>query len=247
MPSSVPGPLTAADRLMLALETSGKVGSAAIGTWGNNGEMTILAEVWIEKEEEQAAVLMPRIHELLDRVGVAPEDLSGVVVGAGPGSFTGVRIGAATAKGISWALDIEFWAVSSLLGAALASSDEPMRPRMVLIDARGDRLYAAAYREVRDSVETLLEPIATTLGEVMNGLIPPGAVLMGDGAQRHRDLLESQGNPILPEREGRPSARGLLKAAATTPAAAPIEDVGRWNPEYLRVSGAERLWRAPQG
>jgi tRNA threonylcarbamoyladenosine biosynthesis protein TsaB len=230
---------------MLALETSGKEGSVAMGVWGEDGRMTVLAEAGIQDKEEQAAVLLPRIQELMSLVERGPDDVSGLVVGAGPGSFTGVRIGAATAKGLAWALGIELWAVSSLVGAALGSSEEPMRPRMVLFDARGDRLYTAAYREVRGTVETLLEPTATTVGDVLDGMIPPGSVLMGDGAQRHCDLLESQGNPVLSGEAGRPSARGLLRAVALSTGAEPLADVGGWNPEYLRVSGAERLWKAP--
>ena len=81
--------------------------------------------------------------------------------------------------------------------------------------------------------------------EVVDGQIPPGAVLMGDGVQRHRAILESLGNPILPEGAGLPDAGGLLRGLAMTPDAAPVRDVGRWNPDYLRVSGAERLWKVP--
>jgi tRNA threonylcarbamoyladenosine biosynthesis protein TsaB len=230
---------------MLALETSGKSGSVAIGVWEDGVGMSLLAETRMEAEEEQAALLIPRVEELLHSVGRGPSDLSGIVVGAGPGSFTGVRVGVATAKGMAWALDIEFWALSSLLGAAVASSAEPLRPRMVLFDARGDRLYAAAYREVRGAMETLLAPTATTVREVVDGQIPPGAVLMGDGVQRHRAILESLGNPILPEGAGLPDAGGLLRGLAMTPDAVPVRDVGRWNPDYLRVSGAERLWKVP--
>lgn len=233
-------------KLLLALDTSARDGSVAIGSWEEDGTLSVLAEVFIRAKEEHAAVLVPRIEELFRITERAPEDLSGIVVGAGPGSFTGVRVGAATAKGMAWALGTEFWALSSLLGAGMAASVEPLRPRMILFDARGDRLYAAAYRESREGVETLMDPTATTLGDVLDGMIPPGAVLMGDGARRHRDVLESEGNPVMPDPVGRPSARGLLKGLALSPAIEPVEDVGGWNPDYLRVSGAERLWKVPK-
>ena len=77
---------------------------------------------------------------------LAPLISAVLLVGAGPGSFTGIRVGVGTAKGMAWALGIPLWAFSSLAGAAAAVEVEPIRPRAVLFDARGDRLYAAAYR-----------------------------------------------------------------------------------------------------
>lgn len=238
-PSSMAG-------LLLAVDTAGKEGSLALARRGEAGEMEILASTRLRPQDEHAALLVPRIGELLKEVGSAFADLTGVVVGAGPGSFTGVRVGVATAKGLAWALGLEFWAFSSLAGAAMGLEEESLRPRLVLFDARGDRLYAAAYRMVHHGMETLLEPVATTVGEVLNGLIPPGAILMGDGAQRHVDLLEAEGNAILPLPLGHPSAPGLLRLLSMAPHTSPVQDVGGWKPDYLRESGAERLWKTKE-
>jgi tRNA threonylcarbamoyladenosine biosynthesis protein TsaB len=237
--------------LFLAIDTAGAEGSVAIGIRSGKEDpaqarslrMEVLARTGLQAEEEHASLLLPRVRGLLEEIGAGAEELSGVVVGAGPGSFTGVRVGVATAKGLAWALGIPLWAFSSLAGAAAEVEGEPLSPRLVLFDARGDRVYVAAYRAPRGVWETLLPPRASTVGEVLDELIPPGALLMGEGALKHRALLEGAGNLVLPLPAGRPSARGLLRLLAFDPDAAPLDDIGRWEPDYLRESGAERMWK----
>jgi tRNA threonylcarbamoyladenosine biosynthesis protein TsaB len=236
--------------LFLAMDTAGEEGSVAIGLRPGPKDagsaarpMEVLARTSLGADEEHASLLVPTIRDLLEEVGAGPADLVGLVVGAGPGSFTGIRVGAATAKGLAWALKLPLWAFSSLAGAAAEVEEGPLRPRLVLFDARGDRVYAAAYRVAHDSLETLLAPLATTVGELLDELIPPGALLMGDGVLRHQALLEGVGNPILPLPAGRPSAAGLLRLLSLDPGAAPLDNAGRWEPDYLRESGAERMWK----
>ncbi len=237
----------------------------AAGGSGREGEeprragLEVLARTSLSREEEHAALLIPRIGELLEEVGAGREELEGIVVGSGPGSFTGVRVAAATAKAMARALGLPLWAFSSLAGAAAGEGSEgsafpggsPPRgsllPRCVLFDARGDRVYAAAYRVAHGSLETLLAPLASTVFEVLEGLIPPGSVLLGDGAVRHRDLLAGEGHTVLEPPAGRPSAAGLLRLLELLPHARSLEDPGRWEPEYLRASGAEQMWTARKG
>jgi tRNA threonylcarbamoyladenosine biosynthesis protein TsaB len=180
----------------------------------------------------------------LEEVGARPGHLTGIVVGAGPGSFTGVRVGAATGKAMSWALDIPLWAFSSLAGAAAGVLDDPVRPRLVLFDARGERVYAGGYRVLAEELETLVSPRATTVGEVLENLIPPGAFLMGDGAVRHRDILEGAGHRILSSPSGWPSAFGLLRLVSLDPGSGRVSQRSLWEPDYLREAGAARMWQA---
>jgi len=262
------------DGLLLAMDTAGREGSAALATpmGGDPGRLQVLARISLRAEEEHASLLVPRIQALLEEVGAGRKELSGILVGAGPGSFTGVRVGAATAKGFARALNLPLWAFSSLAAAAvedgftretggedhpvragdwsgdrLSSDFDTLRPRCVLFDARGDRVYAAAYRLTERRLDTILEPQAATLAEIMDGLLPPGALLMGDGALRHRALLEDAGHPILPPPFGQPTADGLIRILSLQPDAPPLEDPGRWEPEYLRASGAERMWKTRKG
>lgn len=251
--------------LYLAMDTSGRVGSVALGELrhppdapgiprdpGNPDptaslRLNVLSRASLEEREEHASLLVPRIRETMDEVGAGKEELVGLVVGAGPGSFTGVRVGAATAKGLSRALSLPLWAFSSLAAAAAALDRSSLHPRCVLFDARSDRIYAAAYLMKETGTETLLEPFATTVGELLDGLVPPGALLMGDGALRHRALLEEAGHAVLPPPAGAPEARGLLRMLTSTPGASPVEDPGRWEPEYLRPPGVERVWKTSRG
>lgn len=282
--------------LLLAMDTSGREGSAALAApvGGDRHGLEILAVATLRAEEEHASLLVPRIQALMEEIGVHRGELSGILVGAGPGSFTGVRVAAATAKGFARALRLPLWAFSSLAAAAVndgtaggggagsegedrgeeTAGDESMRasrspprtvagdrsarrtgaepdpasPRCVLFDARGDRVYAAAYGIDDGELRTLLEPRAATVQELLeDGLLPPGAMLLGDGALRHRALLEEAGHAVLPPPLGQPSAVGLIRLLALGPGSPPLEDPGRWEPDYLRASGAERMWKTRRG
>ena len=233
--------------LILAMDTSGQEGSAALARLGPSpGSLQVLASRMLRPEEEHASLLVPRILEIMEEASASRKDLAGIVVGAGPGSFTGVRVGAATAKGVAWALDLPLWAFSSLAAAAAADFGNPGEGpsvRCVLFDARGERLYAAAYAFREGAPEVVLDPRATSVEEILRGMIPEGAVLMGDGAWRHLERFRGEGLEVLPPPAGRPTARGLLRLLAADAAQQPLDDPGRWEPCYLRESGAERTWK----
>jgi tRNA threonylcarbamoyladenosine biosynthesis protein TsaB len=109
-------------------------------------------EIVVEKNRTGLLVVL---DELFAAAGVRPHELDAVAVGAGPGSFTGLRIGMATAKGIAFAANRPLWAVSSL--AALAHSELQRDPRGIVVgvlDARRGEVYAGAYR--RDGARTAL-------------------------------------------------------------------------------------------
>jgi len=100
--------------------------------------------------------LLALIDHLFAELGLRPADLDAVAVGAGPGSFTGLRIGMATAKGIAFALGRPLWAVSSL--AALAHAElgpSDAEPIVAALDARKGEVYAGAYRRAGASVELI--------------------------------------------------------------------------------------------
>ncbi len=242
-------------QVLLAFDTSTPVGSVAVSREGE-----ILARGVLLHSGEHAARLVPMISELLEEAGVPRGQISGVLVGRGPGSFTGVRIAAATARGLGTALGIPLWPRSSLaagaasLGVVLPESvglgmkmdgarlprEAEVRPRYVLFDARGNRVYAACYRFVSGRMETLVEPHAATVHEVLEGELPDGTLFCGDGALRHHALLESAGYSVLPLPAGLPMAEGLLRVHTLRGDEAPVTPTARWEPEYLRGSSARR-------
>jgi tRNA threonylcarbamoyladenosine biosynthesis protein TsaB len=223
------------------------VGSVAVGRAGVAPRSRIL----LEERRQHAARLVPAVDEALEEAGVSMGELAGVVVGQGPGSFTGVRVAAATAKGLAHALRVPLWPVSSLAAAAVGPAwdgdgdgavgregEGAGAVRYVLFDARGDRIYAACYRVGLSSVEALVPPRAGTLGTILAPPPPAGAVFAGTGARRHRERIAAAGFPVAPDPCGDPGAAGLLRWLGLDPGAAPADDPGLWEPTYLRPGSA---------
>lgn len=219
---------------LLAFDTSGPAGSVAVGRGGE-----VLARVALERRSEHAARLVPAIADALTACGLAARDVEGVVVGEGPGSFTGVRVAAATAKGLSRALAVPVWAVSSLAGTALARGDAPVR--YALFDARHDRVYGACYR-VDDVVEVVVEPHAGLLTDALEGA-PESAVFVGGGAVRHRAAIERAGFAV-EDGDALGVAEGLL-AFRRGAALAPIVEPAAWEPRYIRPWRPDAGWKGP--
>jgi tRNA threonylcarbamoyladenosine biosynthesis protein TsaB len=175
------------------------------------------AEVLGERTS-RAQTLLEDVDALLRQAGAYPSDLDRLAVGIGPGSFTGVRIGLATARGLALSLDLEGSGVSTL--AALAAGAPGALP---VIDAK------------RREVFTLLdgEPAVLTPRELP---LAVGAVCVGDGARRHRSHLEERGAVVPPDDDERHLPRARFHAAlAGEPG--PVEAI---EPLYLRVPDAER-------
>lgn len=227
---------TAAAGVLVALDTSGPFGSVAVGREGTTSALVTLSE-----RQQHAARLIPAVDEALSMAAVSLEDVTGIVVGEGPGSFTGVRVAAATAKGLAHGLRVPLWAVSSLLAAALAGHDAPVR--YVLFDARGERVYGACYGVGAAGVQELVPPHGGTLRDVLVEDLPPGAVFLGEGAEKHRAAIEGAGFRVEPASRDA-LAEGLLRHMALHPGLGPVEDPSVWEPLYVRASSAERLWSA---
>ncbi len=238
--------------LRLAIETSGPVGSVAVALG-----VDVLSRTDLEGTTH-ARNVVPAIDEVLTDAGVERLELDGVIVGSGPGSFTGVRVAAATGKGLTHGLGISLWAVSSLEAAAAAhlageggpSDAEPREeaapeaPRYVLFDARGDRVYAGCFRVSEGGVETIEPPRAAHLTDILTSDLPDGVVFLGDGATRHRIHIESRGQTVLGPSAGQPTAEALIFVLGKDSGRVPLSNPGRWAPDYLRTSSAERARKA---
>ena len=236
---------------LLALETSGPVASVAVSVQGR-----VLGRTFLAERGGHAAGLLPAVDRVLRGAGLNRGQVGGVVVGAGPGSFTGVRVAAAAGKGLSHALGVPLWGISSLLAAALTEATLPegegpwtpapdsvglhLHARYILFDARGDRLFVAAYRLTEEMPEVLRTPRFAHLPEVLDDGELAGAGFCGDGAVRHSQALEAGGRLVLPPPLGFPTADGLLRVLALSPELPPLADPFGWEPEYLRDSSARR-------
>jgi tRNA threonylcarbamoyladenosine biosynthesis protein TsaB len=157
------------------------------------------------------------IDVVLRKADVEPEQLDALAVGTGPGSFTGVRIGLATARALAFALGLQAAGVSTL--DALAAGSPGAVP---VIDAKRGEVFMTSDGEPR-----CLEPAALELA--------PGAVCVGDGALRYRASLEEQGAVIPPDESDQHVPRARFHALLARDFG-PAEAIG---PLYLRLPDAE--------
>ena len=219
--------LVTSDGVLLAFDTSSAVGSVAVGRKG-----VVLAHVELEEQRKHASALVPAIRAVLLEAAIDKSELDGVVVGEGPGSFTGVRVAAATAKGMVHALGLPLWPISSLAATALSVGGHGVR--YVLFDARKQRVYGACYGVGKMGIETLVFPHAGTLREVLASEIPTGTVFCGEGSCHHRLVIEGAGFEVQPFSVTYPGANGLLRYIRLYPNTPSVHAMPGWEPRYIR-------------
>ena len=217
---------------ILALESSALAASAAlwedgkcVGLYLQNCGLT------------HSETLLPMAENLLKGCAVPLPEVDLIAVARGPGSFTGVRIGVATAKGLSWGLDKPCCGVSTLEAMAWQAAHLEGKLLCCCMDARRGQVYNALFRAEGESLQRLREDRAISLAELLADL-PEAPVLLGDGAGITAKALEEAGmaHTLAPESVRIQSAWGVALAAAR----APKEAWGEPEPVYLRLSQAER-------
>jgi tRNA threonylcarbamoyladenosine biosynthesis protein TsaB len=193
--------------LILAFDTATDVATSALVSDGE-----VLGE-----RTSRAVTVLEDVDALLRQAGAHTRELEGLVVGIGPGSFTGVRIGLATARGLALALDVPVAGVSTL--DALAAGAPGAMP---VVDARRAEVF------VLQGEPRVLSPDQLKL--------TPGTVCVGNGAVRYRAVLEAAGAEIPPDQDERhvPRARFHAQLARDFGPAEVVE------PMYLRVPDADK-------
>jgi tRNA threonylcarbamoyladenosine biosynthesis protein TsaB len=217
---------------LLGIDTSTSAASACVVLGdGRAFEVAPPAER-LQRQPAHASELMPAVAEVMARAGVSWPDLDAIAVGVGPGTFTGLRIGIATARALAGASGLPLRRVSSL--AALAAGIEaPLR--LPLIDARRGELFGALY----DGDERLWPPFVAPPDELVerlrNGRFTPLAA--GDGSVKFRELLEEAGIQVLPTESEAHVVRALH--VCRLGAEAPDEPPEAVLPDYLRDPDAK--------
>ena len=221
---------------MLALDTSTGIGSVAVGVGGE-----LLSEAALSVAAGHSSALLPAVDYALRSARITPADLTAVVVGGGPGSFTGLRVAAATAKGIVHTLGVPLFAYGALLAAA-AGSWTAGRPVCALFDARRRDVFAGCYSfdaGIREIFPPEAMSLDVLLGRFGGGDVP---VFTGEGALLHRAELEQElGATVAPPFLALPRGSALLWLYQTAPELGRVEDPAGWEPDYVRASGAERI------
>lgn len=232
---------------LIAIETATQVCGVALWQDGR-----VVAEAHLHRPRMHAEHLAPLIRNVLDRTDQQPVDLGAVAVSMGPGSYTGLRIGVSTAKGLARAVNAEVVGVPTL--EALAASALPyVTPGDVLcplLDARRDEVYAAAYRSGEDATlhphsdtqALTVDALAAWLGSVEGRLW-----LLGDGAPKAQASLESAGfaPAVLPSDLHPPSATWVARRAAPRWAKGTVEDLETFEPYYLKAFAGTKPTTSP--
>lgn len=216
--------------MILQIETATTVCSVALA---NRGELIAVKEV--NERNVHAEVITVFIDELLNNAGVKYSELDAIAVSSGPGSYTGLRIGVSTAKGLCYALDKPLIAVETLEAMAsgfAAKSNYADTLLCPMIDARRMEVYTALF----DSVGNTLKPTAAEIIDehsFSSELKQSKIVFFGDGAAKCRDVLSQNSNTIIVD-DFYNSAAHLTQKAYQKYLAGQFEDVAYFEPFYLK-------------
>jgi tRNA threonylcarbamoyladenosine biosynthesis protein TsaB len=172
------------------------------------------------------------IQECLQQASLSPSDLDAVAVSKGPGSYTGLRIGVSTAKGICFALDIPLISVSTLLSLSCQAT---VRSGVIipLLDARRDEVYAAVYDQNHQEIRDIQAEIITN-NSFLNYLNKDSVYIMGPGAEKCKLLIDAHPNLNFESTTSLPSAQQMVKIAHGKFERKEFENVAYFEPFYLK-------------
>ena len=224
--------------LILAFETSAKAGSVALMQSGK-----LLAESYQNTALTHSQTLLSMAENMLKSCGLIPKEVQAVAVAEGPGSFTGVRIGVAAAKGFAWGAQIPCYGVSTL--EAMAQNAGIYQGIVVCaMDARRAQVYNGIFRAEKGQLNRLCPDRAVSLadlGEELKNFADP-IYLVGDGSELCYNTLNPQLPHLilLPEHRRHQSAAGVAICAEALIQQGIEGDAAALTPNYLRLSQAER-------
>jgi tRNA threonylcarbamoyladenosine biosynthesis protein TsaB len=220
---------------ILALETSELTGSVAAAI-----DDKLLKAIDLEPSQRSAQSLVPAIHTLLARVGWRPRDVQLLGVTTGPGSFTGLRVGVATAKVFAYAVGAEVLGISTLETIAAAAPPDCERLAVAIDAQRGDVVAQSFQRQGSGDLESLDEGCLLPLADWLASL-PPDFAVVGPVLKKWTEPFPSHIR-VLPSALWRPTAAQVARLANRDHAAGRRGDPWRLLPVYSRPSGAEEKW-----
>lgn len=229
---------------ILGLDSSGLVASVAVVE-----DDVLVAESTLNYKKTHSQTLLPMLDELRRMLDLDLNTLDAIAVASGPGSFTGLRIGAATAKGLGLALCKPLVEVPTLEGLAwnLWGAEGLVCP---LMDARRNQVYAAAYEYVSEerglvSLRTLIPQMPLDIMELLAKLneLDRRVLFLGDGVPAYREQIEKYCKipfAFAPAGSNRQKASSVAALGAVYYTAGRAISAAAFRPEYLRKSQAER-------
>ncbi|MBR4719780.1 MAG: tRNA (adenosine(37)-N6)-threonylcarbamoyltransferase complex dimerization subunit type 1 TsaB [Lachnospiraceae bacterium] len=236
---------------ILAIDSSGLTATVAVL---ENDQL--LAEYTTNYKKTHSQTLVPMLDEIRKMTELDVSSIDAVAVAKGPGSFTGLRIGSATAKGIGLALDKPVIAISTLEALAMNvwGVDGLICP---IMDARREQVYTGVYRFIDGKQETVKEACAIAVDELcalLDAMLDETVLFLGDGVPVYREQIDNKlkhSHSYAPPHMSRQRAGALAVLAAQYYKEAGLTGAGKINgcsietaaehkPEYLRMSQAER-------
>ncbi len=224
---------------ILAIDSSGIVASAAVADDNN-----IIAEFTVNNKQTHSQTLLPMIDKVVQMSEIPLEDIDAIAVAAGPGSFTGLRIGSATAKGLGLALAKPIVPVPSLEGLAYRAAcfNEIICPMM---DARRNQVYTAAYRMENGHLAKIITQKAVDIEELLFELSQIGekVLFLGDGVDIYRKIIEEKiatKYVFAPAYMSKQSASSVAALGIIYYGEGKYQSAAEHRPFYLRKSQAER-------
>jgi len=224
---------------ILSVETSSLVASAAIFV-----DDIMIAEYTTNYKITHSQTLLPMIDDICRMTEFDINELDFIAVSGGPGSFTGLRIGSATAKGLGLALDIPLVHVPTLKAMAynIYDSNKLICP---IMDARREQVYTGIYRSTNGVVEALKDQMAITIHELIDILneMDEDVIFLGDGVPVYKSKIEESLNKkafYAPPHLSRQRGGAVCELGKELFAQGKYESSDQHAPEYLRQSQAER-------
>lgn len=230
---------------VLSLDSSTEAASCAIIE-----DSKLLGEIIYNNEKQHSVVLMSMIDDLLSKLRLDLKDIDGYVVAKGPGSFTGLRIGMATVKGLSLSSGKPYVSVSSLDSLAYNLSYAPGLICPIL-DALRDNVYTRLFKNEKGELLPLSDYVAISVDELIEELNKYNMPVhfIGDGTLKHRDKLTSQLSQAFfaPAHLNLTRASSLGELGLKLIHSGIVEDLNTATPIYLRKSQAEREYDKKMG
>jgi tRNA threonylcarbamoyladenosine biosynthesis protein TsaB len=229
--------------MWLALDTATDRASVALGEPSCGAEAL---EENLAGARRHAAGLLPIVQRLLRASGRTLDDLRGLVLSDGPGSFTGLRVGASVAKALVHTRPIPLWTAPSLLARASGVA-RPGSLVLSIANALRGELYAAVYQFTLDGIRTELVPSVRRPDDIVSLGFQPD-ILVGEAPPQVIQSLEQwSGKKVIGPPDGSPHAAQLLNLVARPGGAYEVRAVGQWEPVYGRPAEAQARWESAHG
>lgn len=224
---------------ILALDSSGLVASVAVLEDEN-----LLGEFTMNYKKTHSQTLLPMLDQVAEMIELDMRSIDAIAIAGGPGSFTGLRIGSATAKGLGLALNKPIVSVPTVEGLAynLCGHRDLVCP---LMDARRNQTYTGLYEFREYEMKTLVEQCAVGIEEILEKINDIGrpVVFLGDGVPVFRDIIKERckaAYSFAPAHLNKQRAGAVGALAMEYYRQGRYTDAAEHRPDYLRLSQAER-------